>query len=326
MASDSSDSGAAGGWARANSQQESHSKTESQESGKFPVVIGREFTPHIASTIFNLLDKQELTKCRSVSSTWKDVVDTRTNLWTDPKLYRKSVIKGNLEFCQMIIEKVDNKNPHVKGRSRSSRARFGRFGTPLHIAAEKGHIEICRLILDYLEDKNPQNDKGVTPLHCAAGADNPGGVEVYRLIINEVQDKNPKDKEGYTPLHIAALEENFEVSKLIVESVDEKNPATIEKRITPLHEAATCGHPDIFHLIFEKVEEKNPPNSNGNTPLHLAAYGGYVEICRLILAHVDDKHPVNNQGETPLDWAREEREDEELLQELEQLWLDEEDQ
>ena len=88
---------------------------ESQESGKFPLVIGGQFTPHIASTIFNLLDKQELTKSRTVSSTLKDVVDSRTNLWTDPELYRKAAEEGNLELCQMIIEKVDNKNHHSVG-------------------------------------------------------------------------------------------------------------------------------------------------------------------------------------------------------------------
>ena len=55
----------------------------------------------------------------------------------------------------------------------------------------------------------------------------------------------------------------------------------------------------------------------------------YVEICRLILANVDDKYPVNQHGDTPLDLARKPaityfKDDE--LQELEQLWLDEEAQ
>ena len=129
-----------------------------QISGKFPLIIGGQFTPHIASTIFNLLDKQELTKSRSVSSTWKDVVDSRTTLWNDPELYREAAIEGNLEMCKMIIEKADNKNPTLK---------YGGL-TPLHIAAGEGHVAICVLILDYLEDKNPKNDVGETPLHWAA--------------------------------------------------------------------------------------------------------------------------------------------------------------
>ena len=297
----------------------------------FPVVIGREFTPHIASDIFNLLDKQELTKSRSVSTTWKDVVDSRTNLWTDPKLYMKAVTEGNLDICKIIIQKVDNKNPLIK--------RFGQSldqQSPLHIAAQEGHVEICRLIISHVEDKNPKNDEGNTPLLSAATSNKPGSAEVYRLIMDEVDDKNPKNKWGYTPLHGAALYGNFEVSKLIVENVDEKNPATLDHGSTPLHMAATYGYKDIFRLIFEKVDDKNPPDKHGDTPLHLAAAGDdgldervsrqpYVEICRLILDNVDNKYPVNSHGETPLDRARKERIGE--LEELEQLWLQyEEDQ
>ena len=118
-----------------------------QISGKFPLIIGGQFTPHIASTIFNLLNKRELRKSRTVSSTWKDVVDSRTTLWTDPELYRKAAAEGNLELCQMMIEKVDIKNPILQNGE-----------SPLHVAAAMGHIEICPLILDYLEDKNPKND------------------------------------------------------------------------------------------------------------------------------------------------------------------------
>ena len=66
---------------------------------------------------------------------------------------------------------------------------------------------------------------------------------------------------------------NYEVSKLIVESVDEKNPATLEDSNTPLHEAARYGYTEIFRLILEKVENKNPPDWTGNTPLHFAAGG-----------------------------------------------------
>ena len=111
MSAGSAGSADDGGEYSASSSMPSITASTNSHSGKFPMVIGREFTPHIANTIFNLLDKQDLTKSRSVSSTWKDVVDSRTNLWTDPELYKKAVKEGNLVICQMIIEKVDNKNP-----------------------------------------------------------------------------------------------------------------------------------------------------------------------------------------------------------------------
>ena len=85
------------------------------------------------------------------------------------------------------------------------------------------------------------------------------------------------------------------------------------------------------------MEDKNPPDSQGNTPLHFAASKNflndrvtrqsYVEMCRLILDNVDNKHPINRQGKTPLDAARERFDwHDERLQELEKLWLHEEDQ
>ena len=253
----------------------------------FPVVIRQEFTPHIANTIFNLLDEEELVKSRSVSSVWKNVVDSSTKLWTNPDLYKKAALEGNLDICQKIIRIVENKNPPLPLNGTLSEC----YPTPLHIAAQHGQVEICRLIMGHLDDKNPKNDWACTPLHSAAmcGSDNP---EVYRLIMNEVDDKNPKDFRGMTPLHIAAMHGNLQVCQLIIQSVD----------------------------------DKNPPNSSGNSPLHCAAggcRGPSPDICRLILENVDERHPVNNAGKTPLDVARnrQPRPTAEELQEIEQLWL-----
>ena len=253
----------------------------------FPVVIGQEFTPHIAKTIFNLLDEDQLVKSRSVSSDWKNVVDSSTKLWTNPDLYKKAALEGNLDICQKIIRKVENKNPPLPLNGTLSEC----YPTPLHIAAQHGQVEICRLIMGHLDDKNPKNGWGTTPLHSAAVCEF-DNLEVYRLIMNEVDDKNPKDFRGFTPLHIAAMHGNLQVCQLIVQSVD----------------------------------VKNPPNSSGNSPLHFAAggwKGPFPDICRLILENVDERHPVNNAGKTPLDVARnrQPRLTDEELQEIEQLWL-----
>ena len=181
---------------------------ESQESGKFPVVIGGQFTPHIASTIFNLLDKQELTKSRSVSSTWKDVVDSRTNLWTDPELYRKAALEGNIDICQLFLDRSEDKNPKdVLGR------------TPLHFAAEKGFLPVCQEIMQDTDDKNPKDRDGNTPLHWAAGN---GHLSICQLIVENVDDKNPKDNDGCSPLDLAKRYGHKQIQKLI-ENATSKN-------------------------------------------------------------------------------------------------------
>ena len=292
----------------------------SLESGNFPLVIGKRFTPHVANVIFNMLDKQALVKSRSVSSVWKDVVDSQTSLWTDPALYIWAAYEGELDICQKIIERVDNKNPSVGELPANSV--YGRTtqcnSTPLHMAAMHGHVQICRLIMGHLEDKNPKNIFGDenTPLHETST------VEVFQLIMGETADKNPKNKRGRTPLHACATFGPIDICQLILETVDgkERNPAD-EEGTTPLHLAARNGKIDIFRLIFEHVSEKNPADAEGNTPLHYAAthnerYAGashkfYLDICQLILDNVVDKHPLNNLGHTPLDLTRGLEQDEE---------------
>ena len=278
---------------------------EGGHENPFPVVIGQKFTPQIARTIFNLLDEEDLLKCRSVCSVWKNVVDSSTKLWTNPELYRKAASEGRLNFCKKIIQRVENKNPPLKKDPIEGESVKG-FLTPLHIAAGKGHVAICRLIMHHLDDKNPKNDFGVTPLHSAAGQGWFGNPEVYHLIMNKVDDKNPRDFAGNTPLHVAV----------------------------------GCGNYQVCQLIVHSANEKNPPNALGNTPLHFAArlvifkHGPRVDICRLILENVEEKYPVNNAGETPLDWIRtllpilEHNEKKRLerkfnmnaAQEIEQLW------
>ena len=66
---------------------------------------------------------------------------------------------GHLPTCQMIMERLEDKNPkNIYGV------------TPLHAAAANGHLNICQFIMEQVEDKNPQDFSGMTPLHYAAKA------------------------------------------------------------------------------------------------------------------------------------------------------------
>ena len=72
---------------------------------------------------------------------------------------------------------------------------------------------------------------------------------------------------------------------------------------TPLHTAAKYGDLSGCKLILDNVENKNPANSYENTPLHQAAGNGHLDICRLIIENVNNKHPFDNFGDTPKDLA-----------------------
>ena len=72
---------------------------------------------------------------------------------------------------------------------------------------------------------------------------------------------------------------------------------------TPLHGAAENGHLEVCSLIIDAIDNKNPADAYGNTPLHAAARSGHLEVVRLIVENITDKSPANNNGKTPLDVA-----------------------
>ena len=133
-----------------------------------------------------------------------------------------AAFNGNLKICEMIIEKVDHKNPASN--------RWNENDTPLHRAAKEGHFEICKLIIEKVVVKNPSNDRGVTPLHCAAENND---LEICKLIIENIGENNPSDNHGNTPLHHAAKNSNLEMCKLICQNIADKNPRNYIGR-TPL--------------------------------------------------------------------------------------------
>ena len=103
--------------------------------------------------------------------------------------------------------------------------------------------------------------------------------------------------------HFAAQKGHYNICKIIIDNVDEKNPSIHDDGSTPLFIAAANGHRLIFKLIFESLasdNNKNPRSDGGYTPLHIAASKGHLEICQIILEEVDDKNPVTDDGFTPL--------------------------
>merc|ERR1712038_135966 len=89
-----------------------------------------------------------------------------------------------------------------------------------------------------------------------------------------------------TPLHEAAKNGHLEICKLIMDTIDDKNPAIRTRRKdgwTPLHEAAENGHLEVWRLIIDNTENKNPicnreGNSEGVTPMQLAATNGHWDV------------------------------------------------
>ena len=108
-----------------------------------------------------------------------------------------------------------------------------------------------------------------------------------------------KDHNGWTPLHFAAENGHFEVCKLIIENVRDKNPGDY-KGITPLHLAAENGQIELCELILDNSQEKNPMDKDGWTPLQLANDNGHRQIRDMIFKNMKEKNQRDHKGSTLL--------------------------
>ncbi|XP_050061622.1 uncharacterized protein LOC114130078 [Aphis gossypii] len=110
----------------------------------------------------------------------------------------------------------------------------GKGRTPAHCGAFKGQLETVRLLAEHGANLWLRNSKGGYPLHDAVRS---GRKElVLWLISMRPESVDYYDDDGKRPLHIAALNNNLEMSKIILDNGASINPVMKIKgeRMTPL--------------------------------------------------------------------------------------------
>ncbi|XP_026818588.1 uncharacterized protein LOC113557326 [Rhopalosiphum maidis] len=110
----------------------------------------------------------------------------------------------------------------------------GKGRTPAHCGAFKGQLETVRLLAEHSANLWLRNSKGGYPLHDAVRS---GRKElVLWLISMRPESVDYYDDDGKRPLHIAALNNNLEMSKIILDNGASINPVMKIKgeRMTPL--------------------------------------------------------------------------------------------
>ena len=146
--------------------------------------------PHLSQAIFKVVDNCSLTNCRTVSKTWKNVIDHEKFHWLrriqkyrgkfEPFLdeWNKVIKKTSTEEIKELCFSVEN---FLKLGSRNM---MNDKYSPLHLAAEIGSIELCRGIIKAMDYRNDNFYlPNLTPLHLAAAK---GHREVCRLILENV--------------------------------------------------------------------------------------------------------------------------------------------
>ncbi|XP_060857415.1 LOW QUALITY PROTEIN: uncharacterized protein LOC132934999 [Metopolophium dirhodum] len=134
-----------------------------------------------------------------------------------------AVTLGHADATEMLLE-------HGANPDRQD----GKGRTPAHCGAFKGQLETVRLLAEHGANLWLRNSKGGYPLHDAMRS---GRKElVLWLISMRPESVDYYDDDGKRPLHIAALNNNLEMSKIILDNGASINPVMKIKgeRMTPL--------------------------------------------------------------------------------------------
>ena len=275
--------------------------------------------PLVTNNLLDMLDNTTFLRCKEANRELNNFIKNEKNIWLRIiRLYKGNII-GFEDSWKKTVEKnsVDN----IKQLALATQFffkkdyRFKNQWHPIFIVAAGGSYEFCKHVIEKTGENNPsivnhinsiksiKIATGYTALHFVAEH---GLLDVAKLIIDTVEDKNPFDSNKMTPLHYAARRDDIAVYKIFMSNTENKMPETIWG-LTPCHIAAFKGNLKVFELIIEHLLDKNPPTINGRniglTPLHLAAQEGHVSLCRLILRFAIDKNPQKEDSITPLHTA-----------------------
>lgn len=173
--------------------------------------------------------------------------------------------------------------------------------TPLHIAAGKKQTNAAQILLALGAKASARADSGVTPLHVAVLR---GDVDMTRLLLANRASASMRDNFDTSPLILAVLlKEKPELVKLLL---DQRAEVNVRNRAgnTPLGEAARVGNEVAAELLLTAGADPNAIDGLvAVTPLHVAAGGGYAGLVQSLLRQRAKVDALDARGETPLAYA-----------------------
>jgi ankyrin repeat protein len=173
--------------------------------------------------------------------------------------------------------------------------------------------EIVTFLIKAGADVNVQSNFGNTPLHFAAGFNNP---EVVTLLLEAGADVKAKDEYGRTTLHFAAeSNENPEVVTVLSKAGADVNAKSHTRDKTPLQLAAwRNANPEVLTALIEAGADVNAKADNGGTPLDLAAAANEnPEVLMVLIKAGADVNAKSESGLTPLHAAAANNENPEVI-------------
>jgi len=168
--------------------------------------------------------------------------------------------------------------------------------TPLHRAAGFNHVEIAEFLIEHKADPNATDRYGEAPLKRASYD---GHADVAQVLLYAGADVNHEDNGGKAAIHHAAEQGRSQVLEALVEAGAMVNHETREY-YTPLHLCAQNGHAYCCRVLVAAGAFVDTQGGHQNsTPLHLAAGGGHTQAARILIEEGADLTLLDKQGRRP---------------------------
>ncbi|CAL8136435.1 unnamed protein product [Prunus armeniaca] len=200
--------------------------------------------------------------------------------------------QGLVEIVKLIKEKAIEKDTEIQGKSPLFAAILGRQKK-----------EVLKIISNMEANiLNSEDEKGRTPLHCAAST---GYLEGVRFLGRRLKDSHRKDHCGNFPIHCASSKGHVDIVKELLRHCPDSMELRNSSDQNILHVAARCGEENLVKYFLKKVEFQmliNQKDNRGNTPLHLAKMYHHPKVVDLLtFDRRTNLKVMNDRGMTSLD-------------------------
>jgi len=171
--------------------------------------------------------------------------------------------------------------------------------SPLHISISKNYRALTEWLFKNNEaNVNAVNDKGKTPLHCAAEIQDNDAIMVALIRAGASINATTIPPLNETPLHCAIRNNNISGTRILLEAGADSSAKGGTEQQTPLIYAVSKNNVDIVRLL--RHTDVNMPDRRGYTPLHYAVKLENLTIMNDLITSGANVNATTSSGTTPL--------------------------